>query len=394
MSKESSDFNKRKVVIIGSAHPLRGGLATYNERLAKEYINQGHDVTIYTFSLQYPGFLFPGKTQYSSEPAPEGIPIRIKVNSINPFNWVKVGRQIKRERPDLAIVKFWIPFMAPCLGTICRIIRRNKHTKIISIVDNLIPHEKRPGDRLFIRYWINSADGFIAMSRSVLGEINKFLTSKPKPTLFCPHPLYDNFGLPVSKAEAKKHLGLDPGCSYILFFGFIRDYKGLDLLLKAFADERLRVYPLKLLVAGEFYTNAKPYNDLIDQLHLREKVIMDNEFIPDSAVSDYFCAADLVIQPYKSTTQSGVTQIAYHFNKPMIITNVGGLAEFVPDGKVGYIVEPSGPEIASSILRFYDEKKEDEFSAHAAVEKQKYSWKRMTEAIDEIANWRNSEIAK
>ena len=372
-------------MIIGSAHPLRGGLATYNERLAKEYIDQGHDVTIYTFSLQYPGFLFPGKTQYSSEPAPAGIPIRIRVNSINPLNWILVGREIKKERPELVIVKFWIPFMAPCLGTICRIIRKNKHTKIISIIDNLIPHEKRPADRLLISYWVNSADGFIAMSRSVLNEIIQFLGSKPKPTLFCPHPLYDNFGESVPKAEAKKRLGLDPRFSYILFFGFIRDYKGLDLLLKAFADERLHAYPLKLLVAGEFYTDAKPYYNLLDQLHIREKVIMHNEFIPDSAVSDYFCAADIVVQPYKSATQSGVTQIAYHFNKPMIITNVGGLAEFVPDGKVGYVVEPSGPEIASAILRFYDEKKEGEFSANAAIEKLKYSWKRMTEAIEEIA---------
>ena len=372
-------------MIIGSAHPLRGGLATYNERLAKEYINQDNDVTIYTFSLQYPGFLFPGKTQYSTEPAPEGIPIKIEINSINPLNWIKVGRHIKNERPDLVIVKFWIPFIAPCLGTICRIIRKNKHTKVISIIDNLIPHERRPGDLLLIRYWVNSADGFIAMSRSVLDEINQFLSSKLKPTLFCPHPLYDNFGKAVPKAEAKKRLGLDPMYSYILFFGFIRDYKGLDLLLKAFADERLRAFPLKLIVAGEFYTDAKPYYDLLDQLHLREHVIMCNDFIPDSVVADYFCAADLIVQPYKSATQSGVTQIAYHFDKPMIITNVGGLAEFVPNGRVGYVVEPSGPEIASAILRFYDENKEDEFSANAAIEKIKYSWKKMTEAIDEIA---------
>lgn len=388
------DFNKLKVVIIGSAYPLRGGLATYNERLAKEYINQGHDVTIYTFRLQYPGFLFPGKTQYSSEPAPEGIPIKIRINSINPLNWISVGWQIKKERPDLVIIKFWIPFMAPCLGTISRIIRKNKHTKIISILDNLIPHERRPADLLLIRYWVNSADGFIAMSRSVLSEIQGFFTTHPKPALFCPHPLYDNFGGIIPKAEAIKRLGLDPSFSYILFFGFIRDYKGLDLLLKAFADERLRAYPLKLIVAGEFYTDPKPYHDLIDQLHLGESVIMKNEFIPDSIVSNYFCAADLVVQPYKSATQSGVTQIAYHFNKPMIITNVGGLSEFVPDGKVGYIVEPSEAEIASAILKFYVEKKEDEFSANAAVEKLKYSWKRMTDTINEIAKWRDGEIAK
>ncbi len=392
--KKSSDFKKRKLVIIGSAYPLRGGLATYNERLAKEYIDQGYDVTVYTFNLQYPGFLFPGKTQYSSGPAPVDLPIKIRINSINPFNWWKVGKEIKKECPDLVIVKFWIPFMAPCLGTICRIIRKNKHTKIISIVDNLIPHEKRPGDRLLIRYWVNSADGFIAMSRSVLTEINQFLVSKPKPALFCPHPLYDNFGELVPKKEAQSHLGLDPGYSYILFFGFIRDYKGLDLLLKAFADERLRTYHLKLIVAGEFYTDAEQYYDLLDQFHLREHVIMHNEFIPDKAVSDYFCATDLVVQPYKNATQSGVTQIAYHFNKPMIITNVGGLAEFVLDGKVGYVVEPSVPEITSSILRFYNEKKEDEFSANAAVEKLKYSWGRMVEAIEKVTESQSHRITK
>jgi glycosyltransferase involved in cell wall biosynthesis len=379
------DSDKPKVVIIGVAHPLRGGLATYNERLAKEYIDQGYDVIVYTFSLQYPGFLFPGKSQYSSEPVPEGINIRIRVNSINPFNWRNVGHEIKKQCPDLVIVKFWIPFMAPCLGTICRIIRKNRHTKIVSIIDNLIPHEKRPGDRLLIRYWLNSTDGFIAMSRSVLAEINQFLAHKPKPTVFCPHPLYDNFGKPVPKVKAIEHLGLDPDHSYILFFGFIRDYKGLDLLLKAFADERLRALPLKLIVGGEFYTDPRPYYDLLDQLQLREHVIMHNEFIPDSAVADYFCASDLVVQPYKSATQSGVTQIAYHFNKPMIITNVGGLAEFVPDGRVGYIVEPSVAEITSAILRFYHENKEDEFSANAAVEKVKYSWGRMVDAINEVA---------
>ena len=385
MSRESLDSKSLKVVVIGSAHPLRGGLATYNERLAKEYLDQGDDVVIYTFRLQYPGFLFPGKTQYSTEPAPPGIPIQVKTNSINPLNWIKVGRQIKKDKPDLVIVKFWIPFMAPCLGTICRIIRKNKHTRIVSIVDNLIPHEKRPGDRLLIRYWVNSVDGFVAMSRSVLAEINSFLGSKLKPTAFCPHPLYDNFGIPVSKEAAKQQLGLDPEFSYLLFFGFIRDYKGLDLLLKAFADERFRGRSLKLLVAGEFYTDPKPYYELIDRLNLQEAVIMRNEFIPDSAVSTYFCASDLVVQPYKSATQSGVTQIAYHFNKPMIITNVGGLAEFVPDGKVGYIVEPVEQDIANAILKFYDDNKEEEFSGNAAVEKLKYTWARMVETISEIA---------
>jgi D-inositol-3-phosphate glycosyltransferase len=377
---------KQKVILIGSAYPLRGGLAAYNERLIREYLKMGADASIYTFSLQYPGFLFPGKTQYSAEPAPKDIPVKIKINSINPLNWLKVGNEIRKIKPDLVIVKFWMPFMAPCFGTICRIIRRNKHTKIISVIDNIIPHEKRPGDRLLAQYWVNSADGFIAMSRSVIDDLTSFFKTGNKPTLYCPHPLYDNFGESVSKAVAKQRLNLDDRFSYILFFGFIRDYKGLDLLIQAFADERIRNYRVKLIVAGEFYCDSKPYHDLIDQNGLIDRVIMSNDFIPDSEVVNYFCAADMVVQPYKSATQSGVTQIAYHFDKPMIITDVGGLAEFVPDGKVGYVVNPIPENIADAIIKFYEEKKEKEFSENAAIEKQKYSWEKMIEAIDKLVS--------
>lgn len=378
---------KRKVILIGSAYPLRGGLATFNERLIREYLKRGVDASIYTFSLQYPGFLFPGKTQYSADPAPKDIPIRIRINSINPLNWLSVGNEIRKIKPDLVIVKFWMPFMAPCFGTICRIIKKNKHTRIISVIDNIIPHEKHHGDRILAQYWINSADGFIAMSRSVLDDLKTFFKNKNKPTLFCAHPLYDNFGDPVSKEVAKQRLNMDNDFHYILFFGFIREYKGLDLLLKAFADERLRKYPLKLVVAGEFYCDPKPYYELIDLYGLKDRVIMSNDFIPDSEVVNYFCSADLVVQPYKNATQSGVTQIAYHFNKPMIITDVGGLGEFVPDGKAGYVVNPDPLKIADAIIRFYEEKKEEEFSKFASVEKEKYSWGKMIEAIDELMNW-------
>jgi glycosyltransferase involved in cell wall biosynthesis len=371
-----------KIVLIGSAHPLRGGLATFNERLIREYRNNGADASIYTFSLQYPSILFPGKTQISSEPAPENLPIFIKVNSINPFNWIKIGFELKKQKPDLVIVKFWMPFMAPCFGTICRIIKGNRHTRIITIIDNLIPHEHRIGDRLLSGYWIGSVDGCVAMSKSVLGDLEEFDAKMPK--LFCPHPLYDNFGEPLQKQEALSLLGLDPGFHYVLFFGFIRDYKGLDLLLQAFADARLLQMKIKLLVAGEFYCDPKPYQEIISQHHLEDQVIMSNDFIPDSKVLNYFCAADLVVQPYKSATQSGVTQIAYHFNKPMIITNVGGLAEFVPHEKVGYVVNPDPSEIANTIVRFYEENKEAEFSSNAFVEKQKYLWKNMVETIDKL----------
>ncbi len=371
---------KRSVVLIGSAWPLRGGLANYNERLAREYARQGADVYIYTFSLQYPSLLFPGKTQYSDEPRPQDLRICVTVNSINPFNWIRIGYKIKKQRPDLVIAKFWIPFMAPCLGTICRIIRSNRHTRVVSVIDNIIPHEKRPGDRLLASYWTGSVDGFIAMSKAVLQDLETFDRKKPKS--FCPHPLYDNFGDPVPREVAAKELGLDPGIKYILFFGFIRDYKGLDLLLQAMADHRLASSDIKLIVAGEFYCDPAPYHRIISENHLEEKVILRTDFIPDSKVYLYFCASDLVVQPYKSATQSGVTQIAYHFNKPMVITDVGGLSEIVPDGEVGYVVQPEPAAIADAVLRFFESGVAEAFSVNASKEKVKYSWKRLTDAID------------
>jgi D-inositol-3-phosphate glycosyltransferase len=305
------------------------------------------------------------------------------VNSVNPLNWLQVGNDLKNQKPDYVIVKYWIPFMAPCFGTITRIIRRNNHSRIISILDNLVPHEKRSGDELLSRFWVNSVDGFIAMSRSVMEDIARFEPEKPK--IFCPHPLYDNFGEPVEKEVAIRKLGLDPAFHYLLFFGFIRDYKGLDLLLRAMASDRLRSSQIRLIVAGEFYCDPKPYIDIITELGLGDKVIMSNDFIPDSQVVNYFCAADLVVQPYKSATQSGVTQIAYHFNKPMVITDVGGLAEIVPNGRVGYVVSPDPEAISGAILTFYDDRKEEEFSKNASAEKLLYSWQRMTDSIDKLA---------
>jgi len=372
---------QKKVILLGSAHPLRGGLASFNERIIREYQDKGYDAEIYTFSLQYPGFLFPGKTQYSDEPAPDGLKISVKVNSVNPFNWIKVGFELKKKRPDLLIVKFWLPFMAPCFGTIARLVKRNGHTKVVSIVDNIIPHEHRIGDRMFAKYWVNSADGFVAMSKNVLNDLATFSS---KPALFCAHPIYDNYGEAFAKDEAKRLLGLDPDTSYMLFFGFIRDYKGLDLLLKAISTEKVRSLPVKLLVAGEYYSDPKPYVDLIDELKLHDRLVLRTEFIPESQVSKYFCACDLVVQPYKSATQSGVTQIAYHFDKPMIITNVGGLEEFVTNNLVGYVVDPQPEAIADAISAFYMDRKEAEFSRNASQEKLRFTWSNMLETINSL----------
>ena len=369
-----------KIIIVGTAYPYRGGLSAFNERLAFEFQNQGHEVEIYTFTLQYPGFLFPGKTQYSDEPAPENLRIYRKINSCNPFNWIKVGREIRRKKPDLMITKFWLPFMGPCFGTIARCVRRNRHTKLISILDNVIPHEHRIGDKMFARYFIRPTDGFVAMSKSVLQDLSLFDTQKPR--RFCPHPLYDHYGELLPKAEALKLLSLDPGCRYVLFFGFIRAYKGLDLLLEAFADSRLKDLNVKLIVAGEFYGDPQPYLEQIKRLGIGERVVLATDFIPDHEVNRYFGACDIVAQPYKSATQSGVTQIAFHFEKPMLVTDVGGLAEIVPHGKIGYVVAPDAHEIADALVSYFENQCEEAFTQGVREEKRKYAWSSMTEAIE------------
>ncbi|KAF5068332.1 D-inositol-3-phosphate glycosyltransferase [bioreactor metagenome] len=363
---------RKKVVIIGSAYPLRGGLSNFNERLGEEFLATGWDVVIYTFSLQYPSFLFPGKTQLSSESYAGNLDIKVAVNSINPINWIRVGRELRHLKPNLVVIKFWIPFMAPCLGTIARIVRKNGITKVVTIIDNIIPHEKRPGDKLLAKYFAGGIDGFVAMSRKVLNDISLFDTSKPR--IFSAHPIYDNFGKSVSKEEAVKLLNLDPSYRYILFFGFIRDYKGLDILIKAMSDPDIANLRIKLLVAGEFYSEPKAYVDLIREFGVEDRIILSNDFIPDNEVYKYFSACDLVVQPYKSATQSGVTQIAYHFDKPMVITNVGGLEEFVPDGKVGFVVNPMPTEVADAIVRFYKSNLSDLFLQNIRNEKKKYSW--------------------
>ena len=372
-----------KIIILGTAWPYRGGLSAFNERLAHEYQTNGHDVEVVTFTLQYPSFLFPGKTQYSSEPTPEGLKITRMLNAINPLSWLRTGLYIRRQRPDLVITKFWLPFMAPALGTTLRIAKR-KGIRRIAILDNLIPHEKRPGDRLFAKYFVGSVDGMVAMSKSVLADADLFDPKHKKPRMFCPHPLYDHYGEALTRKEALDLIGLRKSQRYVLFFGFIRDYKGLDLLLDAMADERMEHMGVKLIVAGEFYGDPKPYMDQLRRLDIDSRVVMHTDFIPDHEVNRYFCAADLVVQPYKTATQSGVTQIAFHFDKPMVVTNVGGLAEIVPDGKVGFVVEPDAQQIADAIVRYFEEDWQERLTAGVKEEKQTYLWSNMTEAIGKV----------
>ncbi len=370
---------KKKITIIGPAYPLRGGgMSTFNERLARAFIDDGHEVTIYTFSLQYPSIFFPGTSQYSDEAAPEGLNIKVLINSINPFNWIKVGNLLRKEKPDLIVVRYWLPFMGPCFGTILRIAKKNKHSKVVCIADNVVPHEKRVGDNAFTAYFIKPVDAFISMSQKVLADLRLFDTTKP--AHFIPHPLYDNFGEKITQLEARQHLGISAKQPLILFFGFIRKYKGLDILLHAMAILKDKMPSLRLMVAGEFYEDQKELEALIEKLGISDQLLLHTHFITDSEIKYYLCAADLVVQPYRNATQSGVTPLAYHFEIPMLVTNVGGLAAMVPDGKVGLVATPDAASIAEKI-ELYFKTGATPYLPFIQEEKKKFSWKNMVSAL-------------
>jgi glycosyltransferase involved in cell wall biosynthesis len=375
---------KGSVIILGPAHPLRGGgLTTFNHRLARAFLNEGYDCHIYSFSLQYPSFLFPGTSQYTDEPAPGGLTIHSRVNSINPINWWLVGEELRRRRPDIIVVRYWLPFMGPALGTILRRVRKNKHTRIIALTDNVIPHERRPGDIPFTKYFLKSCDAFITMSEKVMQDLRFF--EKEKPALQVPHPLYDNFGEPVTRQEARaalrqKGLPIGDDDNVLLFFGFIRKYKGLDMLYEAMADARIKAAGIKLLVAGEFYEDERVYQEQIERLGIGPSLLLRTDFIPDQDVKYYLCAANAVVQPYRNATQSGVTPLAYHFEIPMIVTDVGGLPSLVPHEKVGLVVQPEAAALADGILRMF-RLGSDHFIPHLRKEKEKYSWSRLIESI-------------
>ena len=372
-----------KITILGPAHPYRGGLASIMEIMARTFQRRGNEVDIKTFTLQYPSLLFPGKSQTVSTPPPADLHICRCVTTVNPFNWVRIGRRICRERPDFVLMKYWTPFMAPCFGTIARFARRNDHTKVLCQIDNVEPHEHHLTDKPFNRYYLGVVDGFVYMSEQVHGELKAYSDA---PALFSPHPLFENFGERVARNEACVRLGLDPTVDYVLFFGLIRDYKGLDLLLDAWAGLRRRGLAAgrRLIVAGEFYTPKERYLRQIADNGLQDEVILHDRFIPDEQVKYYFSAVDFVVQPYKTATQSGVTQIAYQFCVPMVVTDVGGLSEIVPDGRVGYVCEPTVQGVADAIARMYDGDTIERFRLNCIEERKRFSWEEMCTRIAEL----------
>ncbi len=368
-----------KIVILGPAHPYRGGIATIMESMAREYLKRGDEVVIYTFSLQYPSLLFPGKSQTVDTPAPEGLHIERIVNTCNPINWLLVGNRIRKEAPDMVLMKYWTPFMAPCFGTIARIARRNGVTKVICQIDNVEPHEHHLTDKPFNHYYLGAVDGFIYMSEQVHSELKGYTSA---PALFSPHPMFSNLGRRVDRSEACRHLHLDENCNYLLFFGLIRGYKGLDTLLEAW--EKVKRDGQKLIVAGEFYENKQKYEEQLAKLS--HSVILHDRFIDDRDVKFYFSVADALVLPYKTATQSGVTQIAYNFCTPMIVTDVGGLPEIVPDDKVGYVCPPTVDGVADAIESLYKDDNLARFRRNIVAERKRFSWEAMCDKITEVFN--------
>ena len=369
-----------KIIILGTAYPFRGGLAAFNERLARQLQAEGHEVEVITFTLQYPSFLFPGKTQYSSEQAPTDLHITQQVHSYNPINWWKVGNKIRRMQPDLLISCYWMAFFAPCYGIIQRIAKRNGKTRCIGLVHNMTPHEPNLLDKLLAPFYVHHTDGFVALSESVVRDIDS-LDKQTKPKTSYPHPIYDHYDAQMEKNVACQALNIDPEKQYMLFFGLVRAYKGLDLLLDAFGKVKDLLPDLRLIVAGEFYEDEEKYREQIANNNLADRVIIKNDFIADADLCKYFGAADLIVQPYKSATQSGVTQVAFHFEKPMLVTNVGGLGEIVHDHKMGYAVEPNADAIAEAITDYYTNNRQADYTEYLIQQKDNYSWSGMANAF-------------
>ncbi|MCF8381149.1 MAG: glycosyltransferase [Bacteroidales bacterium] len=365
-----------KILNIGPAFPIRGGIATFNETLSLKLKEKGHKVTNYSYRFQYPDFLFPGKTQYVVDGNSPDLDIKTELHSVNFFTWGKTVRNIIREEAEIIIIHYWMPFFAPQLIYFLRKLK-HKPAKVILLAHNLIPHEKQPGSRFLTRRLLKNVNGLLSLSDSVKKDALNF--RKNLPTLVIPHPVYDVYGKSVPEHEAKSRLNLEENTSYILFFGLIRKYKGLDILLRALP--LLKHKKLKLLVAGEFYDSREEYMDLVEELGISDRVSFFGNFIPDHQVKLFFSASELVVQPYRTATQSGVTQIAYHFGVPMVVTRVGGLPEIVEEGKTGFLSEVNENSLALAIDQFFSLKDRRSMQENVLFKAKSFSWNCFAEKL-------------
>lgn len=368
-----------RLILVGPSYPYRGGIAHFQETIYRGLAERGHNVLGITFRRQYPELLFPGRTQYEPGTRSDAPGALRMIDSVNPLSWWETARYIRRQRPDAVLYQHWMPFFGPAYGTIARL--SPSETQQVALVHNALPHEQRPGDRLFSRYFFGAVDRFIVMSEAVEDDLASLEVEGSVSRIA--HPAYDRFGEAPDKSEARERLGLDPELPVLLFFGFVRKYKGLHVLLEALTRVKQHLPDVQLVVAGEFYDEARPYRTFIDVHGLQENVRLMDRYIPDEEVPLLFSAADVVVQPYVTATQSGVAQVAFHYEKPMILTDVGGLAEVVPHEEAGLVVPPEDPDaLGRAIVRFYEEEMESTLSAGVREQRQKYGWNQVYEAIE------------
>ncbi len=370
-----------KILLFGPAYPLRGGMAHFIALLYTELTRRGHDVEIINFTRQYPDLLFPGKTQKESGDAGIPVPSTPLIDSINPFNWLRQGMALRKKNADLVISTYWLPFFGPSTGMLHKLLRWGK-TKTLTILHNVIPHERRPGDIAFTKFLFRHTDYFIAQSESVEKDLLKFVPNARYKRVSL--PMFSLFKDRIPKAEAKKILNITDE-KVIMFFGYIRPYKGLHVLIDAMKILKAKMN-LHLLICGEFYGDEEKYRTQMKDAGIEPITTVYSDYIPNEKVHLYFSAADVVVQPYVSATQSAIAQMAYFFSSPIIATNVGALPEVVIHEKSGLIVPPNDPAaLADAILRFYNEKMEQKLMAGAGEERKKYTWEAMAEAIENLA---------
>jgi glycosyltransferase involved in cell wall biosynthesis len=370
-----------KVVLVGTAYPHRGGIAHYVALLSRELAAAGHTVKVVSFSRQYPGFLFPGKTQDDAGPETIRVDSERLIDTVNPLTWFRAARRIRELAPDLVVFKYWMPFFAPAYGTIARILAR-RGIRTCFLLDNVISHEPRWMDPALTRYGLAPVDCFIAQSDTVAADLRRFRPRAPMTKV--PHPVYSIFDVRRDRTEARRRLEVTAR-EVALFFGFIRGYKGLLNLFAAVARIP-RERDFQLLVGGEFYEDDAPYRKAIRDLDIADRVVLHDRYIPNEEVADFFSAANVVVLPYVSATQSGIIQIAFNFDCPVITTDVGGLPEVVRPGELGEVVPPEDPAaLAGAITGYFDGGKEAVYSPAVATEKTKYSWGRLVEALEAFA---------
>jgi D-inositol-3-phosphate glycosyltransferase len=368
-----------KIIIIGAAYPFRGGIAHHTGLLYRE-LTKRHEVRVVTFKRQYPALLFPGKTQIEPDKT-NLIPTEELIDSINPLNWIRVGTTIRKQKPELLVVTYSIPFFGPCYGTIVRIASRGTTTRVLFLCHNIIPHERRIGDRVFTRYALSAGNSFIVQSDSVEHDLLSLFPHAAYRKI--PHPVYNMFGPPIEKIAARLRLKI-ASQRVCLFFGFIRKYKGLELLLNAMG--LLKETDIHLYVVGECYEDESEYRNQVRRLGIEQTVNLHFDYVPNEEVGLYFSAADVIILPYLSATQSGIAQIAYNFDRPVIATRVGGLAEVVVDGRTGIVVPPGNDHaLADAIRQFFQSENTKHYVDNVKIEKRKYTWEAMASAMEELA---------